>query len=418
MEPITADIKPQASLPWAAAILAAGALSACGGGTAPPPEMLDLPSARRDTALLRSAPLRAAPSVFDATSLLDWAEITYPQYFPGTQPSLFFAPYVYRYYPETQNYVGVAGNDVYVLGPVFNDVLTWVGTLADFSCTAHPSSCAAGPANATEAARFLAQATLGASRADISNLQAGSYRAWLDAQFALPRGQSHYDWLAAHGYTDEAFRNNSQGLDNTIWRKLIAGNDALRQRVTLALSEICVASVLGVSTAWRQFAVANYLDILEANAFGNYRTLLEQVSLSTAMGYYLTYRGNAKANATTGSQPDENYARELMQLFTIGPLLLNPDGTPSGGETYGQDDVSGLARASPAGTWTRAASPRPCHPKCTPGRWRRWPAATKPAARASWAPAFPRARRPQPACRRHSTHSSPTPTCRRSSVGN
>jgi uncharacterized protein (DUF1800 family) len=113
--------------------------------------------------------------------------------------------------------------------------------------------------------------------------------------------------------------------------------------MVLALSEICVVSVLGVATNWRQFAVAHYLDILEANAFGNYRSLLGQITLSTAMGYYLTYRGSAKANAS-GSEPDENYARELMQLFTIGLVRLDADGTPTAMETYGATDVSQLAR--------------------------------------------------------------------------
>jgi uncharacterized protein (DUF1800 family) len=198
---------------------------------------------------------------------------------------------------------------------------------------------------AGEAARFLAQATPGASRNDITALQQQGYAAWLDAQFALPRGTGHFDWLLAHGYAEETFRNNTQGLEPSIWRRLIASEDALRQRVTLALSELLVVSVLGVNTFYRQFAIANYLDILEANAFGNYRTLLGEVSLSTAMGYYLTYRGNAKANAK-GAQPDENYARELMQLFTIGLVQLNMDGTPKAGapETYGPEDVSGLAR--------------------------------------------------------------------------
>ncbi len=105
-----------------------------------------------------------------------------------------------------------------------------------------------------------------------------------------------------------------------------------------------VVSVLGVSTPWRAFAIANYVDVLEANAFGNYRTLLGQISLSTAMGYYLTFRGNAKANPITGSQPDENYARELMQLMTLGLYQLNADGSARAAETYGQADVSGLAR--------------------------------------------------------------------------
>jgi uncharacterized protein (DUF1800 family) len=198
--------------------------------------------------------------------------------------------------------------------------------------------------SANDAARFLAQATPGADKAEIAAVQASGFAAWIDAQLQLPRSQAHYDWLVDKGYGAETFRNGSAGLDNTIWRKLIASPDPLRQRMTLALSEICVVSVLGVNAPWRAFAVANYLDVLEANAFGNYRTLLDQVSLSTAMGYYLTFRANAKANPVTGSEPDENYARELMQLFTLGLYKLNPDGTPQAGETYGQADVSGLAR--------------------------------------------------------------------------
>ncbi len=191
---------------------------------------------------------------------------------------------------------------------------------------------------------------MGYSRADLNALiQSQSYAAWITAQFAISPIQGHCDWLIAKGYDDPTYINNAQGLDNTIWRKLISSPDALRQRVVLALSEICVVSVLGINAQWRQFSVANYLDILQANAFGNYRTLLEQISLSPAMGYYLTFRGNAKANATTGSQPDENYARELMQLFTIGLLQLNSDGSvktngTSPLETYTQADVSGLAR--------------------------------------------------------------------------
>ena len=166
----------------------------------------------------------------------------------------------------------------------------------------------------------------------------------------MPRSQGHYDWLMANGYNAAANVNDETGLNNTIWRKFISSPDALRQRVVLALSEICVVSVLGVDAGWRQFAVGNYLDILEANAFGNYRTLLQDITLSPAMSYYLTYRNNAKANPATGSQPDENCARELMQLFTIGLLKLNNDGTVqtngsgAGIETYTQDDVSGLAR--------------------------------------------------------------------------
>lgn len=207
----------------------------------------------------------------------------------------------------------------------------------------------AAPLTHEESARFLAQATLGSSRAEIEALTSSGLESWLDAQFALPMGLSLVEWLYAKGLDAEEFRFSQRGLDNALWRTLISSPDALRQRVALALSEICVASVLGVNSSYRQFALAYYYDILQAHAFGNYRSLLEAVSLSPAMGHYLTYRGNAKANPKTGSQPDENYARELMQLFTIGLVQLQADGTPvvSNGqfvETYRAEDVSGLAR--------------------------------------------------------------------------
>lgn len=201
------------------------------------------------------------------------------------------------------------------------------------------------PVSPMEASRLLAQATPGASRADIDRVATRGVRGWIEDQFLMPPTQSHYDWLMEAGYGVEANRYSTGGLDNSLWRKLISSPDTLRQRTVLALSEILVVSVLGVTGPWPQFAVANYVDILERNAFGNYLTLLREVSLSPAMGYYLTYRGNAKANGR-GSQPDENYARELMQLFTIGLVELNPDGTPVAGnrETYDPEDVSGLAR--------------------------------------------------------------------------
>jgi uncharacterized protein (DUF1800 family) len=203
------------------------------------------------------------------------------------------------------------------------------------------------PANldAVQAARFLSHASLGASRPQIAEVQQLGFERWLERQFTMPSDMGHFDWLTVQGFGVEANRHNTAGLDATLWRKFIGGQDALRQRMTLALSEILVASVTGISTVYRQFCIAHYVDLLEAHAFGNYRTLLRQVTLSTAMGYFLTYRGNAKANGR-GSQPDENYARELMQLFTLGLVELQPDGAPKPGapETYGPADVSGLAR--------------------------------------------------------------------------
>ena len=195
-----------------------------------------------------------------------------------------------------------------------------------------------------QSSRFLAQATMGASRADLDQVASAGFESWLDAQFSMPRQTSHWDWLVAAGHATTATMNNQVGFDPVMWRQLIATPDQLRQRVGMALLDLLVIGIDGVNAPWRQFAVAAYVDLLMDNAFGNFRTILQQVSTSPAMGYYLTFLGNRKANAATGAVPDENYARELMQLFTIGLIRLNPDGTSQGSETYTQADITGLAR--------------------------------------------------------------------------
>ena len=116
----------------------------------------------------------------------------------------------------------------------------------------------------------------------------------------------------------------------------------------MALLDFLVVGIDGVDLPWRQFAVAAYVDVLLDNAFGNFRTLLQKISTNVAMGYYLTFAGNRKANPATGSVPDENYARELMQLFTIGLLKLNPDGTVQ---------TTAACRSKPTPRTTLPASP-------------------------------------------------------------
>ncbi|WP_374361856.1 DUF1800 family protein [Pseudoduganella danionis] len=203
---------------------------------------------------------------------------------------------------------------------------------------------------ANAASRFLAQASMGATRAEISRVQTLGYAAWIDAQLAAPRSGTRWDWLVDKGYSNASFRNSEQGFDACAWRKLISAPDTLRQRVTLALSEICVVAISGlVGAPWRSFSAAAYLDLLEDHAFGNYRNLLAAISTSAPMGQYLTFRGNVKQNPSTGALPDENYAREIMQLFSIGLIQLNLDGTPklvngNPQETYGLSDITGLAR--------------------------------------------------------------------------
>ncbi len=207
-----------------------------------------------------------------------------------------------------------------------------------------------GPLSREQASRFLSQASLSSSAADIAQVQKLGSSAWLDEQFAVPRSSGYVAWLLSKGYDAVDLVNTQAGSNNMLWRKLLASPDVLRQRVTLALTEIIVVSISGIAaTTFKSFSAAAFMDILEAQAFGNYRTLLEQVSTSTAMGAYLSFRGNRKADPATGSQPDENYAREVMQLFSIGLLDLNLDGTPklvngNTKESYTQADVGGLAR--------------------------------------------------------------------------
>lgn len=203
------------------------------------------------------------------------------------------------------------------------------------------------PANQTDVARLFSQATLGANRDQINAFGTSTYDTWLTSQFSQPLTQSHCSWMTANGYTSVA--NLFDGLDNSLWRKLISSPDTLRQRIVLALSEIFVVSANGITGYSPQLVVGHFVDLLEANAFGNFRTLLNDITLSPAMGTYLTYKGNVKSDVANGNRPDENYARESMQLFTVGLYLLNPDGTPvlvNGApvETYGPDDVTGLAR--------------------------------------------------------------------------
>lgn len=191
---------------------------------------------------------------------------------------------------------------------------------------------------------------MGASRAGIADVVRLGYAGWLDAQFALPVSDTRWDWLVAQGYTAATHKNDQAGFDAAVWRKLLGAPDTLRQRVTFALSEIWVVAIDGlVGGGWKQFNAAAWMDLLEANAFGSHRDWLTHMSLSGAMGDFLTFRGSAKEDPASGALPDENYARELMQLFTIGLVMLDADGTPqlTGGQptpTYGLADITGLAR--------------------------------------------------------------------------
>lgn len=205
-----------------------------------------------------------------------------------------------------------------------------------------------------QAARFLLQAQLSASDAELAGLTGRSYASWLGEQMAAAPSQTGWDWLESQGYGDASASQNyydqSYPGDYMVWNQLMTTSEPVRKRMALALSEFFVVSHTGLDFRWRSHALAAWWDLLAAHAFGNFRSLLEAVTLNVAMGYYLNTRGNQKENTATGRQPDENYAREVMQLMSIGLYQLNPDGTEKRDaqgnklETYAQADVTNLAR--------------------------------------------------------------------------
>ena len=198
------------------------------------------------------------------------------------------------------------------------------------------------PQNDTEAARFLLQAQLSASEAEIADVRAKGYLPWLGEQFDAAPTLTGWAWIASKAY-------NAVDTDGMIWQQLMTSRDSLRKRMALALTEIFVVSANDIGSNWPHYMMAQYWDMLVAGVTGNFRTLLESVTLNPAMGFYLNTRGNQKENAS-GRQPDENYAREVMQLMTIGLDQLNADGSIKRGadgtplDSYTQDDVTNLAR--------------------------------------------------------------------------
>lgn len=217
-------------------------------------------------------------------------------------------------------------------------------------------------ASETEASAFLSRATFGTESEGLEALVTlGDYEKWIDAQLKA-EPTFHMKWAKEH-IKD---KNGSLALSrdpelwgeysNTLgyaqrdiwWHIATYAKDQLRQRVALALSEILVISRNGPLLTFPDARVS-YYDVLIKHAFGSFENLLRDVTYHPAMGKYLSYLGNPKADLQTGSHPDENYAREVMQLFTIGLYELNQDGTQKlhNGKpipTYTQADIREMAR--------------------------------------------------------------------------
>jgi len=197
------------------------------------------------------------------------------------------------------------------------------------------------PMSKEESFRLLEQSTFGARLKDINAIAGTSPEAWIDAQLALPAT-----------YLSDGLRNSQNDrwneYINVWWRHAVLAEDQLRQRTAFALSQIFViSSADGLGD--EQPGLANYYDILMRNSFGNYRELIEEITLNPIMGEFLSMKGNHKPDAELNLRPDENYARELLQLFSIGLSQLNEDGTTINDAdgvplpTYDQETVEAFA---------------------------------------------------------------------------
>jgi len=231
--------------------------------------------------------------------------------------------------------------------------------------SAHPLSSAAlegpaavaapeKPADFKEAARFLSKATFGPTQADADRVLAIGYGAWIDEQLAMkPMHVRTYveGNLATKGSVGQG------DVTDGIWTGMLTDPAQLKQRVAFALSQIFVVSLVDGGVHNEPRGAASYYDMLAEKGLGNFRTLLQSVALHPMMGKYLSHLGNQRADPVTGRVPDENFAREIMQLFTIGLHELNPDGTLRRDaygnpiETYGPKDIAGLAKVFTGWSW-------------------------------------------------------------------
>jgi uncharacterized protein (DUF1800 family) len=205
------------------------------------------------------------------------------------------------------------------------------------------------------AAHLLAQASFGPTMNSIADVTARGQSGWIDSQFQVAQTlhRNHLVSLASTMLAAGAPMTQNQVFES-FWKQAVTGNDQLRQRMTFALSQIFVISGVDGNVASHAYGIASYYDTLGQYAFGNFRDLLQAVALHPMMGIYLSHLRNQKENGAR--VPDENFAREVMQLMTIGLHQLNQDGTEktNNGEpidTYSHDDIAGLAKVFTGWSW-------------------------------------------------------------------
>ncbi len=204
-----------------------------------------------------------------------------------------------------------------------------------------------------DASRFLGQTTFGANMETIEEVRDMGYDAWIDDQFTKPPQTilplMNTIWDEIYALDDTSFGPYALHFNYAWWQRNMTNEDLLRQRTAYALSQILVTSINSDLRDWGD-ALSSYYDIFINNAFGNYKDILLQVTKHPAMGYYLSHLNNPREDVQNNIHPDENFAREIMQLFSIGLFQLNPDGTlvidGSGNPipTYYNEDIKELAK--------------------------------------------------------------------------
>lgn len=224
-----------------------------------------------------------------------------------------------------------------------------------------------------QASRFLVQASFGPTSVSINDVAARGPAAWIDGQFATAPIDGHLAYVTRGGPVgcttcDSRFINAAM---ETFWLQAVTGPDQLRQRLVFALSQIFVVSAVNSAVEIQPEAHASYFDMLGRLCFGNFRDLLEGVALHPTMGHYLSHLRNQREDPATGRIPDENFAREVMQLFSIGLWELNEDGSrkknAQGADipTYGQTEIGGMAKVFTGWSWGG--------PDDREERWQGWP---------------------------------------------
>ncbi|MCE4554980.1 DUF1800 family protein [Roseateles cellulosilyticus] len=229
--------------------------------------------------------------------------------------------------------------------------LTWPGSAVDTQWGAK-----------VDAVRFLEQASFGPTADDVNKVVKDGYSSWITAQLTLPYTRDFFDHVQAKYALGDAYRPKGANytpfwVSQKFWERAARAPDQLRQRVAFALHQIFMVSQADLNLYAHGRAYAQYVDLLHKHAFGNYRNLLEDMALTPSMGIYLSHMRNRKEDPATGRMPDENFAREIMQLFSIGLYELNNDGSlkrdANGNpiETYTTADVMAMAKVFTGWSW-------------------------------------------------------------------